>query len=122
MTDSLHSTTVEYLWAAEYRLIVPGEHELEALVDLIAPDFHEIGASGRRLTRDDAVAAITSRVGSMSGQDSVILTRILAMAVSSNAILLTYDLMTPERSTRRTSMWDRAEGPWRMRFHQGTVS
>lgn len=121
MTDELPSTTAEELWALEFALIVPDGREAEVLERHIATDFHEFGASGQRLSYDDALAVVRGRASAPSGDNLADLTRVSAVLLAADVALLTYRLSTPERRTLRSSIWRRNDHRWVMVFHQGTI-
>jgi hypothetical protein len=86
-----------------------------------APDYWEIGASGRRYSRDfilqmladsPPVNAATARWRA-SGHG--------LRRLGPETYLLTYSLRQCERLTRRSTIWERAPQGWRILFHQGTV-
>jgi hypothetical protein len=91
--------------------------QLEAIV---AADFWEIGASGRRYSRDyvlQTLAARTSGTTADRWQTSGFHCRRLAEGL----YLLTYTLLQGERRTRRSTLWQRDASGWKILFHQGTV-
>jgi hypothetical protein len=86
-----------------------------------APDYWEVGASGRRYSREfilqmlaDAppVNAATARWRA-SGH--------ALRQLGPDTYLLTYSLRQGERLTRRSTIWERASQGWRILFHQGTI-
>jgi hypothetical protein len=91
----------------------------EAFDRLVAPDFWEIGASGRRMSRAFARQVLAQRPGtpepSMWQTDEHHL-----QAVGEGMWLLTYRLMQPGRTTRRMTLWRREGQAWQAVFHQGT--
>lgn len=86
-----------------------------------APDFWEVGASGRRYSRDfilglrrrealvDAHAAGWTADGFGLRQ------------LGPDCFLLTYTLDQMGRVTRRATIWERNGEGWRIVYHQGTV-
>jgi hypothetical protein len=86
-----------------------------------APDYWEVGASGRRYSREfilqmlaDAppVNAATARWRA-SGH--------ALRQLGPDTYLLTYSLRQGERLTRRSTIWERTPQGWRVLFHQGTI-
>jgi hypothetical protein len=86
-----------------------------------APDYWEVGASGRRYSREfilqmlaDAppVNAATARWRA-SGH--------ALRQLGPDTYLLTYSLRQGERLTRRSTIWERSPQDWRILFHQGTI-
>ncbi len=86
-----------------------------------APDFWEVGASGRRFSREfilnmrsrealvDADAAGWKATGFGLRQ------------LGPKCFLLTYTLDQAGRITRRATIWERSGAEWRILYHQGTV-
>ncbi len=98
-----------------------------ALEELLAPDFVEIGRSGRVFDREEIVVALASEdAGSAASVARVedFAVRLLAPGVA----LATYRSLHEDPASRevptvarRSSIWRRdADGAWRMAFHQGT--
>ena len=46
--------------------------------------------------------------------------RVHCRELAANVYLLTYTLLQSQRRTRRSSIWSRASGDWKIVFHQGT--
>ena len=94
---------------------------LEEFERSTAPDFWEVGASGRRYSRDfilamrrrealvDADAAGWKAAGFGLRQ------------LGPDCYLLTYTLDQQGRITRRATVWQRAGDNWRILYHQGTI-
>lgn len=83
-----------------------------------AEDFSEFGRSGRRYTRDQVLP------GEADSQDiDATLHRFAVRPLSDDLALATYVSEVQYAETEwanRSSIWDRASGRWRLRFHQGT--
>ena len=91
---------------------VPG-----GLAALIADDFVEFGASGRRWSADEVRAIVQA--------GSVALPRLepeafAATPLARDVVLVTYRL-AGERPSQRSSLWVRRAARWVIRFHQGTL-
>jgi hypothetical protein len=84
-------------------------------------DFWEVGASGRRYSREFVLDELERRFATPHDdvwQASDFRCRRLAEGL----YLLTYTLLQDGvRLTRRTTIWQRAEEGWKIVFHQGTV-
>ena len=91
--------------------------ELEAMT---APHFWEIGASGRRYSRAYVLKTLAAR-GSEAVEDEWQTSDFHCRELASDVYLLTYTLLQGERRTRRTSIWQKSAGRWRVLFHQGTI-
>ncbi len=117
-TDELATT----LRAREERLLCPTVRaSREAIAELLAEDYLEHGASGRAYDRSMVLDALpkTPAVPHWS------ITQFHVRALGEGRALVTYRL-TDERkgvsvASLRCSIWERAEGTWRMVFHQGTA-
>jgi hypothetical protein len=89
--------------------------------EMMMPDFWEVGASGRRYSRDYVLAELERRQRVQTvdvWETSSFHCRKLALDV----YLLTYTLIQDnERRTRRSTIWQRTPEGWKIVFHQGTV-
>jgi hypothetical protein len=84
-----------------------------------APDYWEVGASGRRYSREFIVRTLDRKDGvdaAAAGWHSHGLRRL-----GPDTHLLTYTLRQGERVTRRATIWEKAGEGWRVLYHQGTV-
>ncbi len=87
----------------------------------VAEDYWEVGASGRRYSRDFILHDLYSKppafaedLGWSSWDHAV-------KRLGPDTYLITYVLQQGERRTRRASVWlNHVEG-WRVLYHQGTV-
>ena len=85
----------------------------------IAPDFWEVGASGRRYSREFILQ--------MRSKDKLVDADSAGWKVSGfglrrlgqDCYLLTYTLDQNGRITRRATIWEKCDG-WRLVYHQGT--
>jgi hypothetical protein len=88
------------------------------LRELLAPDFTEVGASGRVWDLPGALELLSSEVGNDEETQVIDLTgRVLADGI----IVVGWDCFFGGRRTRRTSVWRRDQEGWRQVHHQGTV-
>lgn len=88
-----------------------------------APDYWEVGASGRRYDRESVWATLERRYadpGYWAG-DEWETGDFACRRVAPETYLLTYTLRQGERVTRRLTVWQGSSGAWRILFHQGTV-
>lgn len=93
----------------------------ERMEQLLHPLFYEIGRSGVRYSRQDILEEFDKEA------------ELPPIAVSNPELnLLTYDLVIltytsnhvaeqAHRFTLRTSVWQREDANWQIRFHQGTA-
>jgi hypothetical protein len=91
--------------------------ELEAMT---APEFWEIGASGRRYSRAYVLKTLAARARE-AVDDEWRTSDFHCRELASNLYLLTYTLLQGERRTRRASIWQKSAAGWRVLFHQGTI-
>lgn len=97
------------------------EHTARAeLEKLVAEDFWEIGASGRRYSREFVLQTLAARASSPI-EDEWATSDFHCRALGAEIYLVTYTLLQGERRTRRASLWQRSAAGWRILFHQGTV-
>jgi hypothetical protein len=88
--------------------------------DLMAPEFWEVGASGRRYSRDHALDVLVER-SRHEGEDRWETSEFHCLQLCAGTYLLTYTLLQGERRTRRATIWRRAGERWEIVFHQGTI-
>jgi len=91
-----------------------------ALAAQVAADFWEVGASGRRYSREYVLETLAERAGDPV-EDRWRTSEFHCRALAPGLYLLTYTLLQGERRTRRTSIWRRSGAEWQIVFHQGTV-
>jgi hypothetical protein len=110
---------VALAWAGEEALLTPRVRSSAPLLEeLLAPDFTEIGQSGRRWTRAEIIAALvddTSPAPTATVSDREIRT------LSEDTVLLTYRLDFEGRQSWRTSLWRQVDGTAQCFYHQGTT-
>ncbi|MEV6766304.1 DUF4440 domain-containing protein [Streptomyces sp. NPDC051105] len=103
----------------ELRLLDPEVRASPDLVlELLDPEFTEIGASGRRW---DAVSILTvTSGGSVSAESPVQVSEMSGTLLAPGVVHLTYFADHQGRRVWRSSLWRLTETGWRMYFHQGT--
>jgi hypothetical protein len=84
-----------------------------------APDFWEVGASGRRYSREYVIRVLLERYAA-GGEDPWETSEFHCRAVGPDTYLLTYTLRQGDRVTRRLTVWRRTTGGWQALYHQGT--
>ena len=103
----------ESLWRAETRF------DPALMRNTLAPDFVEIGRSGRVYSLEQVLAVAAQKIPAQLPLPHFAI-RLLAPDVA----LVTYDsdvdYPTGRELAHRTSIWSRFEAQWRCRFHQGT--
>ncbi|MDT0386353.1 MULTISPECIES: nuclear transport factor 2 family protein [Streptomyces] len=107
---------------AELRLIDPHVRAARSLAaDLLDPEFVEVGASGRRWTREHLLAALPDMAGSSEEGPRYRPSDITGVALAPGLVHLTYETVLDGRRARRSSLWRRqGDGGWRMYYHQAT--
>ena len=88
-----------------------------------AADFWEVGASGRRYSREVVWATLEARYADPEYEagDAWETSEAQCRRVAPDTYLLTYTLRQTERVTRRLTVWQRTDGQWQIFYHQGTV-
>jgi hypothetical protein len=87
-----------------------------------SPDYWEVGASGRRYSRDfilrtlAATAPVDAARAGWHSSDHAL------RRLGPDTFLLTYTLRQAERLTRRATIWQRTAASWRILYHQGTIA
>ena len=88
-----------------------------------APDFWEVGASGRRYSRE-FILAMAERSPShfVDAEASDWRTGDFGLRrLGPDTFLLTYTLDQAARRTRRSTIWQHSADGWRILYHQGTI-
>lgn len=115
---------LEVLQALEVELHHPGVAcTRERLEQLLHPQFHEVGRSGRKYDRDAVVAFLAThpRRPAVESPHGFAVERL-----SPGLALLSYrSVQVPVAgaaplATWRMSLWQQAGGQWQLRYHQGT--
>jgi len=89
--------------------------------NMMASDFWEVGASGRRYSRACVLEVLELRYAGEYIDDQLEATDFHCRKLAEDVYLLTYTLFRSERKTRRSTIWQRTETDWKIVFHQGTV-
>ena len=92
-----------------------------AIEVMVAPDFWEIGASGRRYSRQYVLETLEAREEDPIDDDDWETSDFHCRELARDLYLLTYTLLQGERRTRRATIWRRTPSGWVIVFHQGTV-
>jgi hypothetical protein len=88
---------------------------------MTVPDFWEIGASGRRYSREFVLEELERRYAG-EYHDEWETSEFRCRRLAEDVYLLTYTLVQDKkRRTRRATIWQRAADGWKILFHQGTV-
>ncbi|MEU4352036.1 DUF4440 domain-containing protein [Streptomyces sp. NPDC023838] len=90
------------------------------VLELLDPEFTEIGASGRRWDVE-SILTVTSD-GSVSLEPPVKVSEVSGVVLAPGVVHLTYFADNQGRRAWRSSLWRLTETGWRMYFHQGTLT
>ena len=85
------------------------------LAYLLHPEYREIGASGRIWGREELIEELVD-----APDLQVRFELIDASSISEDAIQVLYRAVGAAGATLRSSLWQRSDDRWRLRFHQGT--
>lgn len=91
-----------------------------AFEQVVAPEFWEIGASGRPYTRAFCLKVLSER-GSAPARAGWQVRDARLQRVAPGHCLLVYTLDQPGRTTMRSTLWRHGAQGWVAVFHQGTV-
>ncbi|MFI0873232.1 DUF4440 domain-containing protein [Streptomyces parvus] len=114
---------------AELQLLDPAVRTSRALAArLLDPEFVEVGASGRRWTYEEMLAALPDLDGRGSQREGdgggarFEPSRMSGVVLAPGIVHLTYETVIDGRRARRSSLWRRRDGEtsWRMYYHQAT--
>jgi hypothetical protein len=86
--------------------------------------FWEVGASGRRYSRDHVLDVLEDRhqvASHLALEDTWETSDFACRELGRDTYLLTYTLLQGQRKTRRATIWRRSADNWKIVFHQGTV-
>jgi len=87
---------------------------------LMAPDFWETTASGRRVSRQFILDCLDKRYETTT-EVTWEIEDFRCSEIAANNYLVTYTLFQGERITRRAAIWRRTADDWQVVYHQGTV-
>lgn len=82
--------------------------------------FWEVGASGRRYSREYVIKTLVERYQDPAYQDVWETKDFHCLEMAPDHFLLTYTLVQEARTTRRATIWRRTLGGWKILYHQGT--
>ncbi|EPD68709.1 DUF4440 domain-containing protein [Streptomyces sp. HGB0020] len=90
----------------------------DRVLELLDPEFTEIGASGRWWDVE-SILTVTSG-GSISPESPVKVSDMSGAVLAPGIVHLTYFADNQGRRVWRSSLWRSTETGWRLYFHQGT--
>jgi hypothetical protein len=88
---------------------------------MTAPDFWEVGASGKRYSREFILEEFSQRPPVNGQEAGWVSSEFGVRSLGPDSFLLTYVLDQAGRPTRRATIWQRTSEGWRVLYHQGTV-
>jgi hypothetical protein len=88
--------------------------------NLMDASFWEVGASGRRYSREFILDTLENRMS--QHVDDIWETRgFHCLEIAPENYLVTYTLLQGRRVTRRATLWRRSSTGWKILYHQGTL-
>jgi hypothetical protein len=87
---------------------------------MMVADFWEVGASGRRYSREYVLSELQKRYAGPY-MDQWETRDFQCRRLAEDVYLLTYTLLQGERQTRRATIWQNTPTGWKIVFHQGTI-
>ena len=88
--------------------------------EMIETSFWEIGASGRRYSREYVLDVLEERMKNKK-EDNWKTEDFHCLEIAPDNYLLTYKLFQDERVTRRATLWRKCGEGWKIVYHQGTI-
>jgi hypothetical protein len=88
---------------------------------MTASEFGEVGASGRRFSREFVLSGLEERY---ENPIEVVweIGDFHCLEIAADNYLVTYTLIQGQRVTRRSTIWRHVAGDWQIVYHQGTVA
>jgi RimJ/RimL family protein N-acetyltransferase len=108
--------------AAEYESLSPAcRASVPCLERLLAPDFHEFGASGGELVFQGTAEWVAG--SAVPGGEPIKVENMRGQLLTDGLVMLKYTSESHGRRSNRTSLWRRvAPGRWQIFHHQGTIT
>jgi hypothetical protein len=108
--------------AAQYQSLSPAcRADASRLQQLLAPDFHEFGASGGELGYGGIAEVVAE--STTPGDEPITMQNMRGQLLADGLVMLKYTSGNHGRSSNRTSLWRRvAPGRWQIFHHQGTIT
>jgi hypothetical protein len=88
---------------------------------VLAPEYWEVGASGRIYTRDFILQHLSEHPPLDAATAGWLCSNHAIRALGADTYLLTYTLEQGPRRTRRATIWRRSRAGWQILYHQGTL-
>ncbi|MEU9182604.1 nuclear transport factor 2 family protein [Streptomyces sp. NPDC048550] len=109
--------------ACELRLMDPSVRMSRSFArELLDPEFVEVGASGRRWTCDEMLAALPDLDGAADDGPRYEPSKFAGVVLAPGLVHLTFETTMDGSRARRSSLWRKqgADATWRMYYHQAT--
>jgi ribonuclease HI len=108
--------------AAEYESLSPEcRADAARLGRLLAPDFHEFGASGTEYGYQEATEMVAADTA--PDDEPITVANMRGWLLADGLVMLKYTSEHHGRRANRTSLWRRTgAGHWQMFHHQGTLA
>jgi hypothetical protein len=88
----------------------------------MAADYFEVGASGRRYSREFILATLAEAVPDDAETAGWECTDFGLRRLGPDTYQITYTLRQWQRVTRRATLWRKTGGEWQILYHQGTIA
>ena len=88
---------------------------------MMADDYWEVGASGKRYSREYVLSVLEERHAKQHDEDNWVTEGFYCQRIAEDNYLLTYTLRQGSRVTRRATVWRHTMRGWQIVFHQGTI-
>jgi hypothetical protein len=88
---------------------------------MMAPEFREVGASGRPYDRELVLRTLEERHAAPF-DDPWEVREFVCQRLDVRLYLATYLLLQGERRSRRATLWRREDEGWKIVYHQGTLA
>lgn len=84
--------------------------------------FREVGASGNVYTKEVVIEILLERYNDPNYQDILETSNFELIPIALDIYLLRYNLVQNKiRKTRRSTIWCKQDGCWKILYHQGTI-
>jgi hypothetical protein len=94
---------------------------LEDFERRMAPEYFEVGASGRRYSRTFIMERLAKEVLDDAAAVGWTCSDFGLRQMGPETYQITYTLEQWQRVTRRTTIWKKADAGWQILYHQGTI-
>lgn len=94
----------------------------EDILNQMCEDFWEVGASGAVYTIKDVLKILKDRYADPNYKDIWEAKDFEIRKIAQDSYLLTYILIQDNtKTTRRSTIWRKVSGTWKIFYHQGTI-